>query len=86
MLPMGPGPQGDLPCSRGAVVSDGEVIQPLRLMLLGGFTLLDGTQEIELPLSAQRLVAFLALRERGLSRDVPGQSTLASLLLRALAG
>jgi DNA-binding SARP family transcriptional activator len=53
-------------------VSDGEVIQPLRLMLLGGFTLLGGTHEIELPMSAQRLVAFLALRERGLSRTYLG--------------
>lgn len=60
--------RGGLPRIRGAVVSDGDVIQPLRLMLLGGFTLLGGTQEIELPMSAQRVVAFLALRERGLSR------------------
>jgi DNA-binding SARP family transcriptional activator len=78
MPPMGPGQpkyrRGDLPCIRGAVVSDSEVIQPLRLMLLGGFTLLDGTQEIELPMSAQRLVAFLALRERGLSRTYLAQA------------
>jgi hypothetical protein len=37
-------------------------------MLLGGFTLLRDAEEIELPMSAQRLVALLALRERPLSR------------------
>jgi DNA-binding SARP family transcriptional activator len=37
-------------------------------MLLGGFTLLRGTEEINFTLSAQRLVALLALRERPLSR------------------
>ncbi len=37
-------------------------------MLLGGFTLLRGNEEIILPMSAQRLVALLALRERPLSR------------------
>jgi len=37
-------------------------------MLLGGFSLLRDAEEIELPLSAQRLVALLALRERPLSR------------------
>jgi DNA-binding SARP family transcriptional activator len=37
-------------------------------MLLGGFTLVRGTEEISLPMSAQRLVAFLALRDRPLSR------------------
>lgn len=45
-----------------------EVDQPLRLMLLGGFILLSGTEEINLPVSAQRLVALIALRERPLSR------------------
>lgn len=49
-------------------MSDVVVVRPLRLMLLGGFSLMGGTQEIELPLSAQRLVAFLALRERPISR------------------
>src|SRR5215472_1494247 len=39
-----------------------------RLTLLGGFTLLEEAVEIVLPLSAQRLVALLALRERPLSR------------------
>jgi DNA-binding SARP family transcriptional activator len=37
-------------------------------MLLGGFTLLAENEEIVLPMSAQRLVALLALRERPLSR------------------
>jgi DNA-binding SARP family transcriptional activator len=37
-------------------------------MLLGGFTLLRENEEIVLPMSAQRLVALLALRERPLSR------------------
>jgi DNA-binding SARP family transcriptional activator len=37
-------------------------------MLLGGFTLLHGAEEIILPASAQRLIAFLGLRERPLSR------------------
>jgi DNA-binding SARP family transcriptional activator len=42
--------------------------QPMRLALLGGFALLKGTEEVSLPLSAQRLVALLALRGRPLSR------------------
>jgi DNA-binding SARP family transcriptional activator len=37
-------------------------------MLLGGFTLLRGAEEIIVPTSAQRLIAFLGLRERPLSR------------------
>jgi DNA-binding SARP family transcriptional activator len=37
-------------------------------MLLGGFTLLRENEEIVLPMSAQRLIAVLALRERPLSR------------------
>jgi DNA-binding SARP family transcriptional activator len=37
-------------------------------MLLGGFTLLEESDEIVLPPSAQRLVALLALREHPLSR------------------
>ncbi len=40
----------------------------LQLTLLGGFTLLRDNEEIILPMSAQRLVALLALRERPLSR------------------
>ena len=44
------------------------ISRPLQLMLLGCFTLLRGGEEIELPMSAQRLVAFLALHERPLSR------------------
>jgi DNA-binding SARP family transcriptional activator len=49
-------------------VNGGGVVQPLRLMLLGGFTLMRAGEEINLPMSAQRLVALLALRERPLSR------------------
>jgi DNA-binding SARP family transcriptional activator len=37
-------------------------------MLLGGFTLMRGAEEITIPASAQRLIAFLGLRERPLSR------------------
>jgi DNA-binding SARP family transcriptional activator len=57
-------------------------------MLLGGFTLLHGPEEILLPLSAQRLVALLALRDRPLSRtylarvlwpDCPVERSLADL-------
>jgi len=57
-------------------------------MLLGGFTLLRGNEEIILPMSAQRLVALLALRERPLSRaylagllwpDYPAERSLADL-------
>ena len=42
--------------------------QPMRLTLLGGFGLMKGAEEVGLPLSAQRLVALLALRGRPLSR------------------
>src|SRR5215831_16637364 len=65
-----------------------DVVRSLRLMLLGGFTLIRGTQEVDLPVSAQRLVAFLALRERALSRvylagvlwpDCPAERSLADL-------
>lgn len=55
-------------CAGGPIVNSTQVAPPARLMLLGGFTLLRGTEEIDLPLSAQRLVALLALRERPLSR------------------
>lgn len=63
-------------------------VVPLRLLLLGGFVLLRGTEEIHLPMSAQRLVALLALRERSLSRaylagmlwpDYPAERSLADL-------
>jgi DNA-binding SARP family transcriptional activator len=69
-------------------VNDAAGARPLRLMLLGGFTLLRGTEEIVLPMSAQRLVAFLALRDRALSRaylagmlwpDCPAERSLADL-------
>lgn len=64
--------------------SDG-VVRPLRLTLLGGFTLLWDAEEIDLPVSAQRLIALLALRERPLSRAYladmlwPGSSDKRSL-------
>lgn len=67
-----PSGRGQLPgAARGAwggAVSDAGVARPLRLLLLGGFSLRSGGEEIELPVSAQRLVALLALRERPLSR------------------
>ena len=50
------------------MVNSAELLTRLRLILLGGFALIRGTEEIDLPLSAQRLVALLALRERPLSR------------------
>jgi DNA-binding SARP family transcriptional activator len=48
-------------------VNGADLVRP-RLALLGGFTLSGDTGNIELPMSAQRLVALLALRERPLSR------------------
>ncbi|ADB53382.1 AfsR/SARP family transcriptional regulator [Conexibacter woesei] len=42
--------------------------EPLRLTLLGGFELRHGGEQVELPASAQRLVAFLAIRARPLQR------------------
>lgn len=45
------------------------VARPLRLILLGGFALLKDSEEIDLPMSARRLVALVALRERPLSRS-----------------
>jgi DNA-binding SARP family transcriptional activator len=42
---------------------------PLRLSLLGGFELRKGDGVISLPLSAQRLVAYLAIHGRPLSRE-----------------
>ncbi|MGD0376474.1 MAG: BTAD domain-containing putative transcriptional regulator [Streptosporangiaceae bacterium] len=59
-----------------------------KLMLLGGFTLLRDAEEIEFPMSAQRLVALLALHERPLSRtylagvlwpNCPSERSLADL-------
>jgi DNA-binding SARP family transcriptional activator len=41
---------------------------PVRLVLLGGFELLAGDTQLHVPLSAQRLLAFLALHDRPLSR------------------
>jgi DNA-binding SARP family transcriptional activator len=40
----------------------------VRLALIGGFELRDGRRPVRLPLSVQRLIAFLALRSRPLSR------------------
>jgi DNA-binding SARP family transcriptional activator len=65
-----------------------DIARQPQLMLLGGFTLLHGPEEILLPLSAQRLVALLALRDRPLSRtylarvlwpDCPVERSLADL-------
>ena len=44
-----------------------DVVRPVRLMLLRGFAPVRGAQEIDLPMSAQRPVALLALRERALA-------------------
>jgi DNA-binding SARP family transcriptional activator len=49
-------------------VNDANGARPLRLTLLGGFTLVSESGEVALPVSAQRLIALLALRERPLSR------------------
>jgi len=64
-----PGTRGD-PCTVTNEAAYGlpRIGRPLQLMLLGGFTLLRSDEEIELPMSAQRLVALLALHERPLSR------------------
>ena len=65
-----------------------DVVRWPQLTLLGGFTLLHGPQEILLPLSVQRLVALLALRDRQVSRtylarvlwpDCPAERSLADL-------
>ena len=42
---------------------------PLRLGLIGTFALTAGAESIDLPLAAQRLVAFLALQERPVRRE-----------------
>src|SRR5918993_2882409 len=55
--------------SRQPAVSTGARASPgTRLYLLGGFELLQGGAPVELPLSLQRLLAFLALHERPLHR------------------
>jgi DNA-binding SARP family transcriptional activator len=67
----GPGKRtgaGDFTRAIRAEPGDAGHDQPTRLTLLGGFGLLKGEEEIVLPLSAQRLVALLALRGRPLSR------------------
>jgi DNA-binding SARP family transcriptional activator len=45
-----------------------ESCRPVRLILLGGFRLLHGVEEVQVPASAQRLIALLGLHERPLSR------------------
>jgi DNA-binding SARP family transcriptional activator len=69
-------------------MNDADVARPLRLTLLGGFVLQRGTREIDISMSAQRLVAFLALRERPITRaylagvlwpDYPAERSLADL-------
>jgi DNA-binding SARP family transcriptional activator len=45
-----------------------ERVTCVRLVLLGGFELRAGDRPLHLPLSAQRLLAFLALHDRPLSR------------------
>jgi len=47
---------------------------PVRLGLLGGFRLLIETEEVALPMNAQRLVCFLALHEQPLLRTFVGGS------------
>ena len=41
---------------------------PVRLSLLRGFELCAGDESVPVPLSAQRLIAFLALRDRPVQR------------------
>lgn len=69
-------------------MTSGDDVPPLRLSLLGGFALVRDTEEFELPMSAQRLVALLSLRERPLSRtylsgvlwpNCPAERSLAGL-------
>jgi DNA-binding SARP family transcriptional activator len=64
----GPVARPDPSCATQAEPDRAGAARPLRLRLLGGFALLRGTEEIVLPMSAQRLVALLALRDRPLSR------------------
>jgi DNA-binding SARP family transcriptional activator len=49
-------------------VSNASIVRPLKLKLLGGFALMRDSEQIELPMSVQRLIALLALRERPLTR------------------
>lgn len=53
---------------QGARVDEFVVFAPLRLSLFGGFELRDRGRLVRLPLSAQRLVAFLAIQNRPLHR------------------
>jgi DNA-binding SARP family transcriptional activator len=83
-----PTPGRELSAHSSRAPDDDDLALPLRLTLLGGFTLLSETEEISLPMSAQRLVALLALRDRPLSRtylagvlwpEYPAQRALADL-------
>jgi DNA-binding SARP family transcriptional activator len=60
-------PEEDTP--HGARVGEFAVIAPLRLSLFGGFELRGRGRLIRLPLSAERLVAFLAMQNRSLHRQ-----------------
>lgn len=68
-------------------MDDSDLLEPVQLKLLGSFAL-TGTEGAEFPMSVQRLVALLALRERPLSRaylaatlwpDYPPERSLADL-------
>jgi DNA-binding SARP family transcriptional activator len=61
---------------------------PLRLTLIGGFALCEGSQQLAMATSAQRLIALLALRDRPVGRlhvagtlwpDYPTERSLADL-------
>jgi DNA-binding SARP family transcriptional activator len=67
-VPGQPSGEGGLPHVVRAESGSAGHDQSIRLTLLGGFGLLKGGEEVVLPLSAQRLVALLALRGRPLSR------------------
>jgi DNA-binding SARP family transcriptional activator len=56
------------------VAATAESVVPARLGLLGGFRLTVDAQDLDVPLSAQRLVCFLALQGRPLLRDFVGGS------------
>lgn len=87
-LDAGGSPIGNSSHTGGTLVDSAELTRPLRLRLLGGLTLLQGLEEVALPMSAQRLIALLALRDRPLSRiylagllwpDCPAERSLADL-------
>ena len=61
------------------------VFQPLRLRLLGGFTLPDGAEEIILPVNAQRLVALQGACASGRSVSIRGLMSDAAGLSRSVS-